>query len=112
MFRLLTDFNEIDGDRVRGLVEDLEGPRPITVGDRLLVYDGGDEAAGTVERIDHGLVYVIVDWSTFGPARRIHSGPHGVWWAARGDYRLMEDEQPTMLDVLINGARRGDKTLA
>lgn len=81
MLRLLTDFNEIDGDCVRGLLEDVEGDRPPEPGDRLLVHDGGEEAAGTVRRIENGLVYVEVDWSTFGPARTVYAGPHGVEWA-------------------------------
>jgi hypothetical protein len=69
MFRLLADFNEIHEDRVRGLVETLEGPRSVTAGDRILVHDGGEEATGKVEQVENGLIYVLVDWSTFGPIR-------------------------------------------
>jgi hypothetical protein len=115
MFRLLTDFNEIDGDRVRGLEEDLQlveelhQARSIQPGDRVLVHDGGEEAAGVVDRVENGLIYVLVDWSTFGPERRVHSGPHGVWWAATNDHIRMQDEG---IAVTIDGVPAGDKTLA
>lgn len=112
MFRLLTDFNEIDGDRVRGLVEDVqpvEEARPIEPGDRVLVHDGGEEAAGVVDRIENGLIYVLVDWSTFGPERSVHTGPHGVWWAALSDHVRMQDEG---IAVTIDGVPVGDNTVA
>jgi hypothetical protein len=96
MFRLLADFNEVRDDRVRGLVESLVGTGSVVAGDRILVHDGGEEAAGTVERIENGLIYVLVDWSTFGPTRRTHYDRK--WWAATlREVMPMEDEQLTGL---------------
>src|SRR5690242_17454159 len=71
MFWLLTDFNEIEDDRVYGLIENARGPRDIRAGDAVVVHDGGEHAFGIVEAVQGGLVTVEVEWGTFGlpPAR-------------------------------------------
>ena len=69
MFRLLTDFNNIQNGAVVGLPEDAEGPRPLRVGDRVLLHDGGEhEAWGKVTHVAAGLLGVKVDMTTWADA--------------------------------------------
>lgn len=69
MFKLLTDFNDVINDHVRGLIEDAEGPRAVLVGDRVLLHDDGEhEAWGTVTEVRDGLVRVRMEWETWADA--------------------------------------------
>jgi hypothetical protein len=88
MIRLLTDFNEVDDDVAKGLVEDVVGSRPATVGDRVLLHDGGEhEMWGTVSEIRNGVICALVDWDT--------------WIAA--SYTIPAPQQPrTLLFDFIN----------
>ena len=89
MIRLLTDFNEVDNDVAKGLVEDIEGSRPVTVGERVLLHDGGEhEMWGTVSEIRNGVICALVDWDT---------------WIAASGYTMVAAGQPrTLLFDFIN----------
>jgi hypothetical protein len=74
MIRLLTDFNEVDDDVAKGLVEDLESSRPLAVGDRVLLHDDGEhEMWGTVSEVRNGVISAHVEWDTWS-AVSAHTG--------------------------------------
>jgi hypothetical protein len=82
VFRLLTDFNDIDHDVVKGLIEDAEGPRALHVDDRVLLHDDGEhEAWGSVGVIADGLVSVLIDWDTWATAGTYRPQRRSGWWA-------------------------------
>jgi len=93
MIRLLVDFNDIqDGRQVRGLIEDVQGgdPRP---GGAVLLLDGEQHAVwGTVKRVESGLVYADMEWSTWSTLTRRHL-PKSAWWSGMVGYQ--EAMQPT-----------------
>jgi hypothetical protein len=81
MFELLVDFNEIQDDVVAGLIEDASGP--LNIGDQVLLHDDGEhECRGTVDRIEGGLVYLRIDWSSWASTRERVA--HELWWYSLG----------------------------
>jgi hypothetical protein len=81
MFRLLTDFNDINNGVVVGLPEDVEGPRALRIGDRVLLHDDGQhEAWGTVTRLLPGLVGLGVDLSTWADAGTYKTRERDGWF--------------------------------
>lgn len=80
MLRLLVDFDRVRDGMVRGRLEDATGPRPLRVGDRVLLHDGGGhEAWGVVHALERDLAPVAIDWATWGPPRTREVQPLG-WW--------------------------------
>lgn len=81
MLQLLTDFNDIDDNLARGLVEDAAGgDTGVQVGDRVLLHDDGEqEAWAVVRRIRNGVVAAEIDWSTWGPGGRNEEARSGGW---------------------------------
>lgn len=92
MYRLLTDFNDVQDDLVTGLEGYLTGPRPriLHAGDQIRLHDDGEhEVWGVVTGIEDGIVSARIDWSTWGPAGHIRVIPatsRGVraWWSYCG----------------------------
>lgn len=67
MFELLVDFNDIRNGVVAGLVDDASGR--LQPGDAVRLHDDGEhECVGTVQRVDGGLIYAKMDWSTWRSA--------------------------------------------
>jgi hypothetical protein len=102
MFRLMLDFNDATRDGLfRALQEYAEGPRPLRKGDTVLAHDDGEhEAWASVEQTEGDLVFIAVDWDTFGePGRlRTHWEPSGMWWAMiRGSEGNRADCYPELL---------------
>ena len=96
MFRLMTDFNDVNDGMVTALLEDAEGPRALRVLDRVLLHDDGEhEVWGTVRQIGDGLVRARIDWSTWGPA--------GRYEARVGGFMIVGEFDLTGLSKLDNG---------
>ncbi len=81
MLRVLTDFNEIDArNMVSALESRIEGEGNLRVGNRMLLYDGGEhEAWGRIASLADGLMEAELDWSTWGPAGRYYVEQYGGW---------------------------------
>lgn len=90
MFSLAVDFNEVRDGEVRGLAERIEGAGEPHEGDRVWVNDGSETAWATITRIERGLIYLAVDWDTFGEPIRHHE-PTGAWWSMSSGAQALTD---------------------
>jgi hypothetical protein len=70
MLTLKVDFNAARDGCVRGLERETTADAPddaLVVGASALLDDGeGNQALGTVQRIENGLIFAEVDWSSWG----------------------------------------------
>lgn len=70
MLTLRVDFNAARDGCVRGLERDATADTTadkLVVGASALLDDGeGNQALGTVQRVENGLVFAEVDWSSWG----------------------------------------------
>jgi hypothetical protein len=75
MIRLAVDFNAIQDGAVRALTQ--HASSPLREGDRVWMTDEEEHAAeGVVSRLDGDLVYVEIDWDTWGPIYEVAQGTH------------------------------------
>jgi hypothetical protein len=68
MIRLLVDFNNTRDGVVKGALRRLQGDgaQRVDVGDRIFLTDGDEHWSwGRVTRIERGLLFAEIDWSTW-----------------------------------------------